>query len=565
DHEEAIDVASLCQLCDLRGQVLYDLKEHNCCLKIPDLILHDRKLGIKSGEADTLILLACTLFLDGDKQSAEKLLFQSIELLESFRTDLNDPDKISLFNNQTYAYKLLQQVLVSQKKHKEALEISERGRARAFVDLMNQRLYSEVEIPFIKPPTFEEIAQVAINNKSTIVEYSIIDNGNILLIWLIKPTGEIFFQEIDLQEQDINLNILIFQSRAILGIDDGSKEDQQEVGSNTLQNKNTNALKKLYEIFIKPIQQNLPKDKRELVILIPQDTMFLLPFSCLENFNGKHLIEEYLITVLPSIQSFELTQKYKYRLNESFPSLTISKKSDLVIVGNPLMPTLPLSDPPITLSQLPGTEIEAEAIAKLFNTTPLIGQAATKTQIVQSMLQARLIHLATHGLLNDISQFGIPGAIALAPDVKDDGFLTASEIYQMKLQAELVVLSACNTGQGKLTGDGVIGLSRCLLAAGVPSVIVSLWAVNDLSTALLMIRFYENLKNGETVPLALNYAQQWLRDATVEDILKWTKTLSLPSQVVQNIQNSFDLELLDLDEKLFSNPYHCPMAQNAAQ
>ena len=97
---------------------------------------------------------------------------------------------------------------------------------------------------------------------------------------------------------------------------------------------------------------------------------------------------------------------------------------------------------------------------------------------------------------------GLGSAIALAPDAsfsasrpgEINGLLTAEEILGMKLQAELVVLSACDTGRGKITGDGVIGLSRSLISAGVPSVMVSLWSVPDSPTAELMSQFYINLK-----------------------------------------------------------------------
>jgi CHAT domain-containing protein len=109
-----------------------------------------------------------------------------------------------------------------------------------------------------------------------------------------------------------------------------------------------------------------------------------------------------------------------------------------------------------------------------------------------------LIHLATHGLLDygtpeETGIRDVPGAIALAPDATNDGLLTSAEILTMQLQAELVVLSACDTGRGTITGDGVIGLSRSLMQAGVPSVVVSLWSVPDDSTEFLMKEFYANL------------------------------------------------------------------------
>jgi CHAT domain-containing protein len=122
------------------------------------------------------------------------------------------------------------------------------------------------------------------------------------------------------------------------------------------------------------------------------------------------------------------------------------------------------------------------------------------------MAGARIIHLATHGLLDDFLGVGVPGAIALAPSSSDNGLLTASEILNLKLSAELVVLSACNTGRGRITSDGVIGLSRSLISAGVPSLIVSLWSVPDAPTTQLMTEFYRNLQHGSNKAQALRAA-----------------------------------------------------------
>jgi CHAT domain-containing protein len=163
-------------------------------------------------------------------------------------------------------------------------------------------------------------------------------------------------------------------------------------------------------------------------------------------------------------------------------------------------------EPAEQLGSLPGAEQEATAIAPLLGTQAITGDRATKAAIVQRMPQERIIHLATHGLLDDFKGLGIPGAIALAPSGKDNGFLTADEILDLKLNAELVVLSACDTGRGRLTGDGVIGLSRSFIAAGVPSLVVSLWAVPDAPTAFLMTAFYQNLTQAPDKAQALRRA-----------------------------------------------------------
>jgi len=129
------------------------------------------------------------------------------------------------------------------------------------------------------------------------------------------------------------------------------------------------------------------------------------------------------------------------------------------------------------------------------------------------MPNARIIHLATHGILDE-SQ-GLNGGVVLAADGTgefNDGLLTAAEIAQMDLNADLVVLSACNTGQGRITGDGVIGLSRSLILAGVPSVVVSLWAVPDAPTGELMVEFYRQLEQTNNKAQALRQAMLNIRE-----------------------------------------------------
>ena len=156
---------------------------------------------------------------------------------------------------------------------------------------------------------------------------------------------------------------------------------------------------------------------------------------------------------------------------------------------------------------MPRAKEAAEAIAATLGTEAISGEKATKVAILDRMLNTRIVHLSAHGLLDDFQGSGIPGAIILAPSGDtDDGALIAAEILQLKLDSELVVLSACSTGRGKITGDGVIGLSRCFIVAGVPSIIVSLWNMGVISAKLLMTEFYKNLARGENRAAALRCA-----------------------------------------------------------
>lgn len=234
---------------------------------------------------------------------------------------------------------------------------------------------------------------------------------------------------------------------------------------------NRERLQHLHKLLIQPIADLLPKNENDRVIFIPHQQLFLVPFPALQDEAGNYLIEKHTILTVPSIEVLSLTREKRQQLPNSVQGA--------IVVGNPTMPsvTTKAGEPPKPLSDLPHAETEAKKIAQLLNTQALTGNSATKAAILPKLSQARIIHLATHGLLDDFKGLGVPGAIALAPSGTgelNDGLLTAGELLQMKLNAELVVLSACKTGQGDITSDGVIGLSRSLVAAGVPSIIVSL-------------------------------------------------------------------------------------------
>ena len=182
--------------------------------------------------------------------------------------------------------------------------------------------------------------------------------------------------------------------------------------------------------------------------------------------------------------------------------------NDILIVGNPTMPEVVtvVGNEPEQLASLPGAEEEAKAIAQLYNTTALIGDQATKAAILEQLSSVSIAHFATHGLLDDFQGIGVPGAIALAPEGEDRGLLTTVEILDLKINSDLVVLSACDTGRGEITGDGVVGLSRSLITAGVPTIVVSLWSVPDQPTKDLMIEFYQQLRQGSDKAEALRTA-----------------------------------------------------------
>ncbi|MCA1993489.1 MAG: CHAT domain-containing tetratricopeptide repeat protein [Coleofasciculus sp. S288] len=485
-----------------------------------------RETGDYFYQESDLYNLGFLFYKQGNLTAAEKTLFELIKVHEDFLTYPGDsvaispqPDltRIGAFDGQLVSYRLLQQVLIAQNKLNAALEVSEQGRAREFVRILTNRLKVQLategssslqaSIPTTSP-TIRQLQQIAREQKATLVEYSIIydfpfkdehfrseqdskdeqeTHESALYIWVIQPTGDVAFRQVDLrplrQQQNTTLADLVTSSREAIGV----RGRGLEVAARIDKPQQTDRLQQLHQLLIEPITDLLPKDPTSRVIFIPQESLFLVPFAALQDAAGKYLVEKHTILTAPAIQILDLTHQQRQRVSGK----------DILVVGNPTMPQI--GNPPQQLLSLPGAEGEAVAIAQLFHTKAITGSRATKAMVLPLMSQARIVHLATHGLFDyysdtELEGFHLPGAIALAPEGSNDGFLTATEILNLKLKAELVVLSACDTGRGDITGDGVIGLSRALITAGAPSIIVSLWSVPDAPTASLMTEFYRQMQ-----------------------------------------------------------------------
>ena len=437
-------------------------------------------------------------------EQAELQLRASVEISENMRSELvNDDHKISFFETQIFRYRLLQEVLVAQTKFDEALEISEMSRTRAFVELLQQTLLTN-ELPTNNQTnklSIPKIQQIARDRNSTIVEYSIVYPE--IYIWVIQPNGNITYRAANLEplnQQNQTLKQIILQTRISIGTeetDDAGNKIQLESQYKRDETGRFPLLQLLHQILIEPIIDLLPTDTNSTIIFVPHYDLFLVPFAALQDSNNRYLIEHHTILTSPSIQVLEITREHQNRVR--------GLRQAALIVGDPTI-AAKFNENPYKLRQIPRAKEAAEAIAATLGTQAISGDNATKVAILDRMLNTRIVHLSAHGLLDDFQDSGIPGAIILAPSGDDDGAIHAVDILQLKLDSELVVLSACSTGRGKITGDGVIGLSRCFILAGVPSIIVSLWNMGVISAKLLMTEFYQNLARGDNRAAALRCA-----------------------------------------------------------
>ena len=485
------------------GNVYESLGQYSKAIDYYKQSLHlDRDLGFRQGESISLMNLGDAYYSLGELSKAEPYLRQAIEILESLRANLPDADRLSFFETLTSPYYTLQWLLAAQERYDEALEIAERGRARAFVELLAQRLAPEeaeslADSQIATPLTLDQIKQVARDQNATLVEYSIAAADQ-LYIWVVAPSGAITFRWVDLStlnaalgdlvsqantataqgQSDGALSLLVQGTRSALGTVDAPRADSDlptplpDIAPDDP--RFDDGLQQLYHLLIDPIQDLLPTQPQAHVVFIPQGSLYLAPFAALQAPDGTYLIEHHTLRTAPSIQVLHLTRQQRQARQRAI--------QQALVVGNPYHP-----DPK---RDLPAAAQEARVIARVFQTSPLLGHQATLSAVKERMPEADLIHLATHAAPNVVGE-SYGGLIELAHTDTGERILTASDILSMQLQAELVVLSGCNTGLSDIiNSDGVVGLARSIMTAGTPSVIMSLWQVPDAPTAFLMQRFY---------------------------------------------------------------------------
>ncbi|GAA2152469.1 CHAT domain-containing protein [Humibacillus xanthopallidus] len=255
----------------------------------------------------------------------------------------------------------------------------------------------------------------------------------------------------------------------------------------------------LSEQLLVPVADAL-RAAREVVVVASGPTTGM-PFHALP-LDGVPFGDQHVVRYLPSASLVTLA-------GPSDAGQDPASWEGALVVGDP--DAMSLTDPVSGLSApappLPGARVEAAHVAAVLpDAELLLGPAATEEAVRAAFGSAPVVHLATHGLLDrDNPQ---ASCVLLA----DGAALEAAEIAGLTLRARLVVLSACHSGEGgPAGGDELLGLARGVLSAGARAVVVTLWAVDDRSSALLMGRFYERLLAGADTATALHEAQQWLR------------------------------------------------------
>ena len=235
------------------------------------------------------------------------------------------------------------------------------------------------------------------------------------------------------------------------------------------------------ELYHYLLSQQMDITKSKMVI-IPDNVLNYIPFEILQNENNEFLIENFTISYSGSVRLYlELKNKFfDYRLPNYWVGFS---------------PVYELS------SSLSSNLDETTEISELFNGKAFVGINSSVNNFLENSSGNSIVHLAMHVEINNDN----PMSNKL---IFSDGDLTSSRIYASDIKANLAVLSACNTGFGKLEmGEGVMSMARAFNYSGVPSIVMSLWKIPDKETKKIMIYFYKHLKNGEPKNEALKNAK----------------------------------------------------------
>jgi CHAT domain-containing protein len=326
----------------------------------------------------------------------------------------------------------------------------------------------------VEPLTLKEV-QERLDPGVTLVEYFVAAEA--VILWIVER-DKINWVRVALNRKELQAKVQALRE-AITELTEREKLDLLS--------------RELFKLLIQPALAHV---RGKAILIIPHDVLHYLPFQALLSPQGKYLLEEYSINYLSSASLMQFTQE-KRKAKGALTSV-LAQGGKVLTFGNP-----DLGDPQMALKF---AEIEAKEIKSLYPQSAIyLQKEATEERAKSLSPQNDIIHFASHAELNEDDP--LASAIRLAKSDKEDGRLEVREIFGMDLKASLVVLSACETGLGKLSsGDELVGLTRAFIYAGTPSVVASLWNVEDSSTAQIMASFYKNLKTMTKVE-ALRQAQ----------------------------------------------------------
>ena len=449
----------------------------------------------------------------GKRDDAIRYLTQSVAAIENVRSTIAfEAAKIGFAGDKQAVYAALVAALADKADWNEAFLIAERAKARSLVDLLAQRrdlapppavddkvreLFASaatVEAGVGLPESEDAVRGISLVAESrTALASSAPEAASLVSVQQVSITdiaarmapGEAL---INYYSSGDDLYGLVLNGTTVKGYKLAGKGLAEEVRAyrDAIERRDPGAAalgKPLYDRLIRPLAGQLTGNK---LTISPNGVLHYLPFDALMD-GDQYLLDRFSLRLIPSAGTLAY-------LRTDHPT----KVGKLLALGNP--------DLGNSAYDLPNAQVEAVNVAALFpDSRALVRAGASKTAIRELGNGFSMLHFATHGKFNSDSP--LASGLYLAKGKEADGVLTVGDLYSLRFDAELVTLSACETGLGKVAnGDDVIGLTRGFLYAGARSIVASLWEVDDAATEQLMLSFYRNL-DGHDKRDALRLAQ----------------------------------------------------------
>ena len=492
---------------------------HQLELKLGKLALarkgYDEILGLPQVDGNIVVQYGAlhgrglVALAEKDLDGAISFFKRAINVMERQRASIiTEKNKIGFIGDKQTIYRDLVATLVEVGRADEAFEYAERGKARVLVDLLASKKSfgkgqsaGKIKAKLAELDRLEEksLKLAALKGRSDTRSIEIVkltlkqempEVASLVSVTTDKPSDiqsmlrpdeaivEYFYQgEGNKDADDLFAFVVTRDAIKAATLDAKGLNDEIKAFRTAINKSNSNGWSQgassLYRRLILPLASAI-KSKRHLTI-VPHGALHYLPFNALKANGGEFLIQDHTIRLLPSASVMK------------FLNRELSPTQSLLVFGNP-----DLNDPK---TDLPGAETEAKDIAKLWPDSKMVlRKHASESLIKKTASIFRYIHLASHGQFNPDAP--MQSRLLLAADNDNDGSLTVSEIYDLKLNADMVVLSACQTALGDVkNGDDVVGLNRGFLYAGAKSIVGSLWKVPDSPTKDLMVGLYTNLKS----------------------------------------------------------------------
>jgi CHAT domain-containing protein/tetratricopeptide (TPR) repeat protein len=485
-----------------------------------------RRLGMVDNELQALIERSQELAAKGDVESASSAIAPVIDRLETYRASLAPVDflKQGFGDRFADAYGLRVDLMMRRGLPGEALTAAERVRSRAFADLLAARRAREVEEAGVSrwllggaAPAVEAapnavpvgagdsplsvaaldadgLAALSRRLESPVVIYWIHEYNS--YVWVVRPDGSLHAAAIPVSVRRLRAAI-----RQAVDVPPELQLARRPDGEVTAAVGSRDVYRQLYAALWAPVEAWLPTVPGARVAVIPHGPLLALPFGALLDTKGQYLIQRFSL-------HYAASGAVLLEALERMARPAAASRALLVADPSPV----PAADAAEGIAPLPSARMEVQSIARTLDAPAdvLIGRQASEAAVRAALPHARVVHFATHALVRDADPLGSHLVLGSSPSdgsSDHDGRLTASEIAAMDLSGELVVLAACRSARGSISSDGIAGVTRAFLSAGVPTVLATLWDVSDRPTARVVSQFYREWAAGASKDAALRAAQ----------------------------------------------------------